>query len=817
MIQPAYQLSKLSCSYSHKDEERVLYVEDLVIPRGNVVFLLGASGSGKSTLLETHGLMNDTFADGSVQFFPPDANTSIRLEDLWYQNDAAQLAEIRRKYYSFIFQNTNLMEHFTAYENISLASMIQSEAPIGDSIERAKELMDRVNIPQSQVGLDTLSMHLSGGQRQRVTFVRALLSEHAVLFCDEPTGNLDERNAHELMRLIRESMTEDKTVIVVSHDIQLAMNFADIIVCISKEEGDKSSTIIPRNVYRRRDWEALEGDAREQFKRKVLAAYDKVTDLYRKSSGKVASGSFTDTLRYGALFRKKEGKVLNGKHLRNWWVVTGLLVFTFVALGFANGALNYLETKLKDPFVMWMTMAVPSSRTGIGSGVGDVIDDLNRDEVRREYNIRNVQAYSERVFHFRSETMERPRSCRARTVTSVDNILKDVLSPDNLIYGSDSMGYEDMGVICSQKLLRDLGLADSVGFLPMVKRIKSTLKDTTEDVVVPIPIRAIVKELPGKYDLLVSKYFHQVYTIVGAFDIYTKSRIQFFVHGDKKQAEQWADHVRLELANISIDSLELEVMTPEEHSFSWLKGYDVVVECYGAKRNLLPVYALGQQLMASDFRQQADLDVKLFYAFDNLNEAVKDHQLYDAISINLTSLSRVRDLRDYVFTQYNEGDTSSIIEIDITKVREKENFNFMSNMTRIISWLLIFFSALSIGLFLFNLLKMHLARVKPTLGTFKAFGLKDSAMRNIYLFVILRFVISAIVVSVAIAFGLGYLLDIVLHRFITIEEGVEYFCMIHFNTGLTLVVIVATTVSVAVLTIRNLLRQSPGDLIYGRG
>jgi len=96
MIQPAYQLSKLSCSYSHKDEDRVLYVEDLVIPRGNIVFLLGASGSGKSTLLETLGLMNDTFADGSVQFFPPGDESPIRLEDLWYQNDSSQLAEIRR-------------------------------------------------------------------------------------------------------------------------------------------------------------------------------------------------------------------------------------------------------------------------------------------------------------------------------------------------------------------------------------------------------------------------------------------------------------------------------------------------------------------------------------------------------------------------------------------------------------------------------------------------------------------------------------------------------------------------------------------------
>lgn len=814
MIQPAYQLSKLSCSYSHKDEERVLYVEDLIIPRGNIVFLLGASGSGKSTLLETLGLMNDTFADGSVQFFPP-GEESIRLEDLWYQNDASKLAEIRRKYYSFIFQNTNLMEHFTAYENISLASMIQSEKPIGDSIDQAKALMDRVNIPESQVGLDTLSMHLSGGQRQRVTFVRALLANHAVLFCDEPTGNLDERNAHELMRLIREAMTPDKTVIVVSHDIQLAMHFADQIICISKEEGDRSSSILQRNVYRRRDWVDLEDQAREEFKRKVLAAYDKVTDLYRRASAKTEQGKFAGDLRYRQLFRKKEGKVLNGKYFRNWWVVTGLLLFTFIALGFANGALNYLETKLKDPFVMWLIMPVPSARVGVGGDVSDILNDLNSPEVRKEYNIHNVQAYADRTFAIIDATSGKPRNCRARSVTMVDNILEDVLSKDNLIMGR-KFGYEESAVICSQKFLRKLGLPDSVAFLKFSRKIRTAQKDTTEYVEVPVPVVAIVRELPGRYDFLVSQHFLNVYEVKSAFDVYDKADLHFFIHGTLEQAKTVAESVRKEVKGILIDSLEFEVNGPEESTTHVLHGYNVSVASYGDRKRLAVIDSLGRELMQRGFMQAADMKVERFYSFDNLKEQPRDRENYDAISINLTSLSRVRDLRDFVFNTFNEED-SSTVEIDITKVREKENFNFMSNMTRIISWLLIFFSALSIGLFLFNLLKMHLARVKPTLGTFKAFGLKDTAMRNIYLFVILRFIASAIVVSTGLAFALGYALDLLLHRFITIEEGIEYFQMVHENTVLTLVLIVCTTVGVAVFTIRNLLRQSPGDLIYGRG
>jgi ABC-type lipoprotein export system ATPase subunit len=815
MIQPAYQLSKLSCSYSHKDEDRVLYVEDLIIPRGNIVFLLGASGSGKSTLLETLGLMNDTFADGSVAFFPPDRNDSIRLEDLWYQNNAVELAEIRRKYYSFIFQNTNLMEHFTAYENICMASMIQGETPIGDSLNQAKSLMDQVNIPESQVGLGTLSMHLSGGQRQRVTFVRALLSNHAVLFCDEPTGNLDERNAHELMRLIRESMTADKTVIVVSHDINLAMLFADQIICISKEEGERSSSILQRNVFRRSDWVELDMSGQERFKARVLAAYDKVTDLYRNSAVKKQSVDFADGLRYQQLFRKKEGKVLSGKSNRNWWVVTGLLLFTFIALGFANGALNYLETKLKDPFVMWMTMPVPAARVGIGGNVGEIIQELNNDDIRKQYDIRNVQAYSEKTFQLKDMRSGKAMSCRGRSVESVDNIIKDVVSADNLVMG-EGFRYEDPSVIVSQKTLSKLGLPDSVAYLNFIMRIHNSYTGESESVEVPVPVRAIVRELPGRYDLLASHYFLNISYMLGAFDIYNKSSLQFFVHGSAEEAGAFYNRLKEDLTKVRIDSVDITVNEPRVHSETVLHGYDVDVEFLGFRKNLSVIDSLGRRIMERDFVRNSPVSIQRIYPLE-LNEEPRDNQLYDAISINLTSLSKVRELMGFVLTTFNDENTRSIVEIDITKVREKENFNFMSNMTRIISWLLIFFSALSIGLFLFNLLKMHLSKVKPTLGTFKAFGLKDHVMRNIYLFVILRFIAFAMIVSVLLAFGLGYSLDLLLHRYITVEEGVVYFQMVHENTALTVAVILATTVTVAVVTIRNLLRQSPGDLIYGRG
>jgi ABC-type lipoprotein export system ATPase subunit len=814
MTNTLFKINKLSCSYSHKEADRVLYVDDLTIPKGKITFLLGASGSGKSTLLETLGLMNDTFADGSVEFYPDSTNKLIRLEDLWYENKAEKLAEIRRAHFSFIFQNTNLMDHFTAYENICMAAMIQEETPMSSSIDRAKTLMNGVNIPESQVGLSTLSMHLSGGQRQRVTFVRALLSERAILFCDEPTGNLDEKNANELMRIIRESMTEERSVIIVSHDIQLAMKFADLIVCISKEENDLCSTIQDRNIFRRSDWSGLDDAGKESFKKKVLAAYDKVTDLYRNTAVKEETVKSDVNIKYTKLFKKKEGKVLSGKNKRNWWVITGLMFFTFIALGFANGALNYLDTKLKDPFVMWMTVSVPAGRSGIGGDVGDIIEQLNSNETRSQFDIKVVQPYSDKSFELYDKATGKGRSYRARSVMSTDVIIHDVTSKENLIKGG-GFEYEDLGVICTQKVINELGLHDSIPFINFLVKVNNPKTNNQETISIPVPVRAIVKQLPGRFDLMVSQYFLAAWYDQKGFNKFNKSSIDFFVHGTLEQANTFSQKLNDEIQKLSIDSLSASTGTPKEFEYGVQKGYTTSIDFVGMKNDLSIIDSLGNVVSNSPDLVKSDLEFVRYY---NLREGgnPEDQQLYDAISINLSSLSKVRELRDYVFETFNDGSSRNVVEIDISKVREKENFNFMSNMTKIISWLLILFSALCIGLFLFNLLKMHLSRVQPTLGTFKAFGLKDTVMGNIYVSIFMRFLGLAIFVSVILSLAAGYCLDYLLHMYIKIEEGVQYFQMVHINTLITLAIITLTTVSVALITIRNLLRKSPGDLIYNR-
>ena len=138
-----FDIEQLACSYDRLPENKVLYIEKLQIPKGKLVFLVGASGCGKSTLLEALGLMNNTIAAGNIRLVD-DNKTDINLADLWVHGNEGQLTKVRKDHYSFIFQNTNLMENFTAYENVCLAGMIKKNMAQSEVLGRAQELMQKI-------------------------------------------------------------------------------------------------------------------------------------------------------------------------------------------------------------------------------------------------------------------------------------------------------------------------------------------------------------------------------------------------------------------------------------------------------------------------------------------------------------------------------------------------------------------------------------------------------------------------------------------------------------------------------------------------
>lgn len=245
-MEKLFEIKNLKCSYDKPFKEGlskvVLHINDMVFPKGKKIFIVGESGIGKSTILEVLGLMNNTIvpcADSKFVFYGDD-QTPIDLIEMWKRNKDKELSDFRKKHFNFIFQSTNLMRNFTAYENISITRMLQGFSQ-EESFDRASKVLEDLGLPH--ISKDRMAQELSGGQQQRLAFARAIIPEFTVLFGDEPTGNLDGENAAKAMELLSNKLEEYKgsSAIIVSHDMHLAVTFGDVIIKISKVEHTRNS------------------------------------------------------------------------------------------------------------------------------------------------------------------------------------------------------------------------------------------------------------------------------------------------------------------------------------------------------------------------------------------------------------------------------------------------------------------------------------------------------------------------------------------------------------------------------------------------
>ncbi len=199
---------------------RALRTITLSIKKNEFVALMGPSGSGKSTLMNLLGCL-DTPTSG--QYF-------LNGNDVSEMNDN-ELAEVRNKEIGFIFQTFNLLPRSTALENVMLP-LIYAGFGKTDRKERAEEVLENVQ-------LSDRIMHkpneLSGGQRQRVAIARALVNKPSIILADEPTGNLDSKTSIEIMGLLEEIHKLGNTIIVVTHEEDIARHAHRIIRLIDGE------------------------------------------------------------------------------------------------------------------------------------------------------------------------------------------------------------------------------------------------------------------------------------------------------------------------------------------------------------------------------------------------------------------------------------------------------------------------------------------------------------------------------------------------------------------------------------------------------
>ena len=215
MVEAIVELSGVEKDYrSGEGALTVLKQVDLQILRGEFVGIVGASGSGKTTLMNILGCLDR----------PTRGRYVLNGEDVSGLNDD-RLSGVRNRSIGFVFQSFNLISQFTVLENVEVP-LFYARMPRRERRERALSVIESVGLGHR---VSHQPAQLSGGECQRVAIARALVTEPALLLTDEPTGNLDSKNGEEVLRLFYELNANGRTLIMVTHNPEIARNLPRVV------------------------------------------------------------------------------------------------------------------------------------------------------------------------------------------------------------------------------------------------------------------------------------------------------------------------------------------------------------------------------------------------------------------------------------------------------------------------------------------------------------------------------------------------------------------------------------------------------------
>jgi hypothetical protein len=502
---------------------------------------------------------------------------------------------------------------------------------------------------------------------------------------------------------------------------------------------------------------------------------------------------------YERLFFLNEYKTLLGKNSRIIGFLIVILFLTFLALGYSIGSIQYLEKRMSNPYTNWVDLTVAKSM-GITDEVVEELLFEFPDEKKQKFHIKDIRgSIGFRPDFYQSEfsPSDHPRDTLFRTLKAItvdtdDLLFEKIISKENAIWVNPGLAYncddclQSCEVIVTEKGMSLLSHDPTNSNLSHI-----FVKDGSG--VVPVEVVAVVKTLPKFYEMACS--------------------IEFFNIIDSNEGEEYIDHfndgdnackflIDPGVSEAQVDSMGqsyFERVVETEIQETLISGDDKWQQgiVYFSSTNAPSLKAIEDFIV---FSRKNGVHLGLMAEYSCTAGKLDRLPLVHNIAFNFTDLNEIR--------AFKEDMAKDGIEIDTKQIEVKENFALVSSLTWTISVILLAFGVLSIILFVNNLLRTHLFKVRTNLGTFKAFGLSNSFLNTIYLKIISVFLLIAIF----IAFLLAGIVDLFEH--LIYEES--KFNIISPWVLVAIILLVGVSLFISFRTSKKILGDTPGNLIYNR-
>lgn len=510
------------------------------------------------------------------------------------------------------------------------------------------------------------------------------------------------------------------------------------------------------------------------------------------------------------LLMRRECRVVLGRRASNLWLLTIVLMATFFAVAFSVASIAYLEDKMNDPFTNWVNIDL---RNTDKENIDRLRDLLDTDSVQRHYGFNSVQSEINNSLTLVSASGQSKLFSTLFYENLSNNLIKAVLKEDNVInaysINPDDITDSSLGVIMTIEALEDLGY--SVDNLPAYINYysKSVGADTLGLKMLdngyaraPLPLLAAVKRLPMNKEAIASKYLHEVRIMEGRdcpIDINHENYArELFYFVPKHLTEEFTEEAVRRILPSDLAVHVDEVLSQgqvKKRLQPWKEG--TIMRVYaktGTKREEV-------NRMEGELTKHFDgRGLERIYNYDNVKVEYKERD--NVYSVYFEELDKIEEFERFV-------KAASTLQIEMTQVNAKKNFSAVSNMAIVLTVAMLVFSIISIIIFIVNMMQSYFPKVKRNLGTFKAFGLSTNELVRVYVVIIVGIVIMALIMALTIV-GLTELL-------LPLRDNEsEYLILWNMWTASVVAIILFCTLVSVIVVLRNLLRSTPGNLIYDR-